>query len=98
MLDLWLFSNILLFAVGLITVFVWIKAALTFLNALASMVSFYGVSPHADNNVRSANQFEYLSGYVKIRDKATNILLISTLLLLVIVFIKFVMEVFHAIV
>ncbi|ANT44552.1 hypothetical protein vB_SenM-2_093 [Salmonella phage vB_SenM-2] len=61
------------------------------------MISFYAVSPHSDVNVRAANQSDMLAGYVMMRDKATRIVLFSTLAGAVIIFIQHVLEATHAV-
>lgn len=97
MIDYWLLANLFTFALLLAIVFVWLKAFLTFLNSLAMMVSFYTVTPHADQNVRAASQSEYLSNYVHLRDRSIRIVLFSTLAFAVILFVRHVMEAIHAI-
>ncbi|AHK61409.1 hypothetical protein DF52_gp058 [Salmonella phage vB-SalM-SJ2] len=61
------------------------------------MISFYAVSPHSDVNVRAANQSDMLAEYVMMRDKATRIVLFSTLAGAVIIFIQHVLEATHAV-
>lgn len=97
MIDYWLLANFITFALLLSTSFIWVKAVLTFLNSLAMMVSFYTVTPHADQNIRAASQSEYLSNYVHLRDRSIRIVLFSTLAFAVILFVRHVMEVIHAI-
>ncbi|QPX74845.1 putative membrane protein [Salmonella phage SilasIsHot] len=81
----------------LITAFIWVKGFLTFLHSLSAMISFYAVSPHSDVNVRAANQSDMLAEYVMMRDKATRIVLFSTLAGAVIIFIQHVLEATHAV-
>ncbi|AJQ20916.1 hypothetical protein DET7_97 [Salmonella phage Det7] len=90
-------ADILLFALLLITAFIWVKGFLTFLHSLSAMISFYAVSPHSDVNVRAANQSDMLAEYVMMRDKATRIVLFSTLAGAVIIFIQHVLEATHAV-
>uniref|UniRef100_A0AAU8GHQ0 Uncharacterized protein n=1 Tax=Salmonella phage vB_STmST313_KE27 TaxID=3161178 RepID=A0AAU8GHQ0_9CAUD len=97
MINYWLLADILLFALLLITAFIWVKGFLTFLHSLSAMISFYAVSPHSDVNVRAANQSEMLAEYVMMRDKATRIVLFSTLAGAVIIFIQHVLEATHAV-
>ncbi|AGF88556.1 putative uncharacterised protein [Salmonella phage Vi01] len=97
MINYWLLADILLFALLLITAFIWVKGFLTFLHSLSAMISFYAVSPHSDVNVRAANQSDMLAEYVMMRDKATRIVLFSTLAGAVIIFIQHVLEATHAV-
>ncbi|EKE9231651.1 hypothetical protein OXJ01_003753 [Salmonella enterica] len=97
MINYWLLADILLFALLLITAFIWVKGFLTFLHSLSAMISFYAVSPHSDVNVRAANQSDMLAEYVMMRDKATRIVLFSTLAGAVIIFIQHVLEAIHAV-
>ncbi|QEA10263.1 hypothetical protein CPT_Matapan_152 [Salmonella phage Matapan] len=97
MINYWLLADILLFALLLITAFIWVKGFLTFLHSLSAMISFYAVSPHSDVNVRAANQSDMLAEYVMMRDKATRIVLFSTLAGAGIIFIQHVLEATHAV-
>ncbi|AFU64167.1 hypothetical protein DLA51_14170 [Salmonella enterica] len=97
MINYWLLADILLFALLLITAFIWVKGFLTFLHSLSAMISFYAVSPHSDVNVRAANQSDMLAEYVMMRDKASRIVLFSTLAGAVIIFIQHVLEATHAV-
>lgn len=97
MINYWLLADILLFALLLMTAFIWVKGFLTFLHSLSAMISFYAVSPHSDVNVRAANQSDMLAEYVMMRDKATRIVLFSTLAGAVIIFIQHVLEATHAV-
>ncbi|AXY86746.1 hypothetical protein selz4t1_133 [Salmonella phage selz] len=97
MINYWLLADILLFALLLITAFIWVKGFLTFLHSLSAMISFYAVSPHSDVNVRAANQSDMLAEYVLLRDKASRIVLFSTLVGAVIIFLRHVLEAIHAV-
>uniref|UniRef100_A0AAU8GMM1 Uncharacterized protein n=1 Tax=Salmonella phage vB_STmST313_KE31 TaxID=3161181 RepID=A0AAU8GMM1_9CAUD len=97
MINYWLLADILLFALLLITAFIWVKGFLTFLHSLSAMISFYAVSPHSDVNVRAANQSDMLAEYVMMRDKATKIVLFSTLAGAVIIFLRHILEATHAV-
>ncbi|QIO03315.1 hypothetical protein HYQ37_gp110 [Salmonella phage pertopsoe] len=97
MINYWLLADLLLFALLLMTAFVWVKGFLTFLHSLSAMISFYAVSPHSDVNVRAANQADMLAEYVMMRDKATKIILFSTLAGAVIIFLRHILEATHAV-
>lgn len=97
MIDYWLLANLITFAMLLAIAFVWLKAFMTFLHSLAMMISFYSLTPHSDQNIRAAGQSEYLAEFVRIRDRMIAIVLFSTLAFAVILFVRYVMEVLHAI-
>ncbi|AUG88072.1 hypothetical protein RCIP0012_00099 [Klebsiella phage RCIP0012] len=97
MVDYWLLANIITFALLMATAFVWVKAMLTFLSSLAMQISYYSVTPHEDQNIRAAQQSEYLSKYVHLRERSVTIVLFSTMLFAVILFVRYVMEAIHAV-
>lgn len=97
MFDYWLAANLTLFALLLVNVFVWVKSLLTLVNAYVSQLCYYNLSPHTDNNVRCGQQAALLlEKFMHIRDKMIFRVMFSTLTLLVIIFVRFVLEVTHA--
>lgn len=97
MIDYWLITNLVLFALLLANVFVWVKSLLTLVNAYVAQSCYYTLSPHTDNNIRCSQQATLmLEKFMHIRDKMIFRVMFSTLTLLVIIFVRFVLEVTHA--
>ena len=101
MVDYWLLANILTFALLLVVVLVWVKSFFTLVHAYVYQINFYTLSPHRDANVRVDQQADAMASFqfIQIRDKMIKRIMFSTVALLVIIMVRFVMTtlgVFHA--
>lgn len=97
MVNYWILGDFLTFALLLVAIFVWFRAALTLVNAYVCQLCYYFVSPHIDNNIRCEQQAVLLAdNFMRARDKMIYRTMFSTAVILGIIAVRYVMGVVHA--
>lgn len=97
MFNFWLFSDLILLATILISLYFFVKSFLSFINASLAVLSYYNLSPHADTNMRAEMQMNTLSAYLEVRERSGRLCILSTAVACVMVFLKVALGVIHAV-
>lgn len=83
-------STIVLLLISLLSLLVGFN---NFISSQFMMLSYYLLSPHADNNERVGIQFEFLSQFRQNSIKANKVMCLSLLALGVIILLRYLIEV-----